>query len=319
LNTVPTIESDTVYYFKSGTSIALSAIKITDKHHVKITTYGGTERFKINANGGSGDKTFGVSGSDIIIENIESDGNGEVAPYLSMYVPTNVYAQIPADNVLINNCKFYDYASGIRAFGATNLTVQNSEIFDIGEDGAFITNSDNINFINNYIHDVNQGFFTQAAGTTAAGDGIQLEPVANWKVIGNRIDRSGTGNKFAFIANNQDRPGIKILRNNTLIGPYDADQGGAIVYITGAADSVDISDNVFIMSDPNNPVSGVFQKVDNAYIHDNLFVNVGSSFLSNDAVFENNEACGIAMSIDSYYPWSGTEATYIGACPSQYN
>ncbi len=247
LNNVPSIESNTNYYFKSGTEISLAQINLSDVHNVKISTYGGTDRFKINANGGDKNKTFGVSGSNIIIENIEVDGNGELCPYLSMYIPSNVYAQTKTDNVTIKNCKFYDFTSGIRAFGATNLTVQDCEIFDIGEDGAFITKCDNVNFLNNHIYKVNQGFFTQAAGATAAGDGIQLEPVKNWKVIGNTIDRSGTGNKFAFIANNRDSAGIKICQNNTFIGPYDAGAGGAIMYITGAADKVDISGNTFIM------------------------------------------------------------------------
>ena len=318
LNTIPTIQSDTVYFLKAGTSIAVPEVKISDKHHVKITTYGGTERFKINANGGEKSKMFGVSGSDIIIENIEVDGNGELAPYLSMYSETNVYAQIHIDGVLINNCKFYDFWSGIRAFGTTSLTVQNSEIYDIGEDGAFISNCDDINFINNYIHDVNQGFFTQAEGTTAPGDGIQLEPVANWKVIGNTIDRSGTGNKFAFIANNQDRAGVKIFQDNTLIGPYDAGQGGAIMYITGSADSVDISGNVFIMSDPNNPVSGLWQTVDNADIHDNLFVNVGGNLISNGAQYNDNEYCGVETTLSPYRTWTGSNNVYIGSCPSEY-
>jgi hypothetical protein len=316
-NYTPVVQSNTTYFLKSGGVLTQPEMKISNKHNVKITTYGGDKRFKFNANGGDKAKFFGTSGSSIVIENIEINGNGELCPYLSMYSPGKPYADVRCDYVTISNCKFYNFVSGIRAFGATNLTVKGCEIFNIGEDGAFITGCDNVNFINNHIYKVNQGFFSEAAGTTAAGDGIQLEPVKNWKVIGNVIDRSDTGNKFAFIANNRDSAGIKICRDNTFIGPFEGGHGGAIMYITGAADSVDISGNLFIMSNPNKPVSGLYQKVYNANIHDNLFVNCGSSLIMNNARFVNNEACGVDMQLSAYHnDWTGEKPKYIGKCPN---
>jgi|GEM_PF-4523617 len=315
-NYTPVVQSNTTYFLKSGGVLTQPEMKISNKHNVKITTYGGDKRFKFNANGSDKSKFFGTSGSNILIENIEVNGNGEQCPYLSMYVPSNSYAQIRCDNVTIRNCKFYNFYSGIRAFGATGLTVENCEIFNIQEDGAFIVNSDYVNFINNHIYKVNQGFFSQAEGATAPGDGIQLEPVKNWKVIGNVIDRSDTGNKFAFIANNRDSAGIKILKDNTFTGPYNAGKGGAIIYITGSADSVDISGNLFIMGDVNKPVLGIYQSVENAYIHHNYFVNVSDNFVSNNAVVTDNESCGISAIINSHYhPWTGDQPVFNGACP----
>jgi hypothetical protein len=84
------------------------------------------------------------------------------------------------------------------------------------------------------------------------------------------------------------------------------------MYITGAADKVDISGNTFIMSDPQNSVSGLYQSVDNAHIHDNIFINVGSSLISNDAVFENNKYAGIAMQPAPYHSWTGSNNVFIG-------
>jgi len=310
LNYIPPVQDNTTYYLKSGESIDLISINLLNKHDVKFTTYGGNQKFKINATGIDKNKTFDCAGTEITIENVEINGNGERTPvqFMSTYYK--------CDNILINNCKFYNFVSGVRAFGTTNLTVKDCEIYNIGEDGMFISHCDYVTLLNNKVYKTNQLFFT--AGTTqkdAPGDGIQLEPVKNWTVIGNHIDRSDTGNKFAFIANNRDLAGVKICRDNTFIGPYDAGDGGAIMYITGAADSVDISGNLFIMSNPNKPISGLWQTVDNANIHNNYFVNVGSSLISNNAIFVNNESCGIDMQLSPYRKLTGEKPKFVGACP----
>jgi len=310
LNYIPPVLDNTTYYLKSGESIDLISINLLNKHDVKFTTYGGNQKFKINATGSDKNKTFDCAGTGITIENIEINGNGERTPvqFMSTYYK--------CDNILINNCKFYNFVSGVRAFGTTNLTVQNCEIYNIGEDGMFISHCDYATLLNNKVYKTNQLFFT--AGTTqkdAPGDGIQLEPVKNWTVIGNHIDRSDTGNKFAFIANNRDSAGVKIFQNNVLTGPYDAGDGGAIMYITGAADKVDISGNTFIMGNTSKPVTGIHQTVDNAHIHDNLFVDVSSSLVSNDATFTANKSCGINMQLRPYHKWIGTPVEFIGNCP----
>lgn len=310
LNMMPSVQSNTTYYLKSGGELSLITISAIGKENITFTTYGGTERFKINASGTDGNKVFDCNSVNVVVENIEIDGNGERSPFQTM----GTY--VKCDNILIRNCKFYDFVSGIRAFSTTNLTVENCEIFDIAEDGMFISHCDYVTLLNNNIYKVNQLFFS--AGTSqkdAPGDGIQLEPVKNWTVIGNHIDRSDTGNKFAFIANNRDSAGAKIFQNNVLTGPYDAGSGGAIMYITGAADSVDISGNTFIMSNPDKPLSGLWQTVKNANIHDNLFVDCSSSLISNDAVFNNNKSCGIKMNTKPYHAWAGNGVEYIGNCP----
>jgi len=308
LNSVPTIQSNTTYLFKAGTTTDIVEIKAIGLSNLKFTTYGGTERARFNMTEPENKRAaFNVNCEHVVIENFAVDGKGNLSFLKSMgtYVKT--------DDITVSNCIMHNFISGIRVFTATNIKIEESEIYDIAEDGMFISHCDYVTLLNNNIYKINQLFFT--AGTSqkdAPGDGIQLEPVKNWTVIGNHIDRSDTGNKFAFIANNRDSAGVKILQNNVFTGPYNAGDGGAIMYITGAADKIDISGNTFIMGNTSKPVLGIYQTVDNAHIHDNLFVNVESSMISNDAVFENNKYAGIDMQLKPYLPWTGTNNVYIG-------
>ncbi|MGV8086226.1 MAG: choice-of-anchor Q domain-containing protein [Candidatus Woesearchaeota archaeon] len=108
-------------------------------------------------------------------------------------------------NLTINNCKLHNAQWGIRVgySGTSNISILNSEIYNIRDDGIYVDGMTGYLLIdNNSIHNVNQNwYYVGTSDNQASGDGIQLNVVRNltFNVINNIIDRTDTGNKFCFI------------------------------------------------------------------------------------------------------------------------
>ncbi|MBW2526963.1 MAG: hypothetical protein JRI23_22465, partial [Deltaproteobacteria bacterium] len=53
------------------------------------------------------------------------------------------------------NCSLHGSGWGLRAFDLDDLTVLNTEVYDIDDDGMFIQRVTNIEIAHYYVHDVN--------------------------------------------------------------------------------------------------------------------------------------------------------------------
>ena len=133
-------------------------------------------------------------------------------------------------DVQVINCLFRGSAWGLRAFGFSGLKVMNTEIREIKDDGMFIQGVTKIEVATCYVHKVNQNWVPPyTSQKKAGGDAIQFFNCDDWHVHHNVLDRTNSGNKFCFIANN---PGQKrgLFEHNLTRGPLTTGDGGASVY-----------------------------------------------------------------------------------------
>jgi hypothetical protein len=178
----------------------------------------------------------------------------------------------PTDNgnstISVINCRLHGGGWGLRAMGITGLSVDNCEVFDTKDDGMFIAWCRDIEIMNCYVHDVNKNWQPpHTPESEAAGDAIQLADCYQWHVHHNLLDRSSSGNKFAFISNNPDQKN-GILEFNRLIGPK---VDGSSIYIH---DGSRLIFRYNIISDcPGYPL---YSHASNLKVYGNLFIRMGN-------------------------------------------
>lgn len=208
-----------VYAIKRGTVLTGPSVEIRSKG-VTICSYGSSSvrpKFYCTSETVDGVNahafyTWDSTRSDTTIRDLEIE-----AP-----LATSCIRLMRAENssgINIINCLLHGSGWGIRVLFTSQVLIENTEIYDIGDDGMFLQGVTDLEIKNCYVHHVNTDWQPPSTPETeASGDGIQLSQCNSWHVHRNFIDRTNSGNKFCFISNNADQDD-GILEHNYLTGP----------------------------------------------------------------------------------------------------
>lgn len=251
-----------------------------------------------------------------------------------------------ATDAIVYNNELEDSIWGIRAFSAgavVNYKILRNIIHSIADDGMFVQDVHSIEIGWNFIFRVNTNWVEPyTPQTVAGGDSVQLHMVTNWHVHHNVLDRSDSGNKFAFICNEGSDPGL--FEHNFAIGPKTTGDGGAAVYLGSGQSNYVLRYNTFVRSGTGvlyhfvnnilvygniftrNPSGNVANAngVGNARYYHNVFWNNGGPLIVNGGVLANNifdnssgGFSGITYREYNLFtnPVSGLSATNIVAAP----
>lgn len=298
LNHLPEISSSTAFLIKGNTTLPLNHnIDIGYKHDITFSSWGRGEKPVISAGEGV-KKLFNIYDSEhIIIENLELKGSG------SQVCGIGCGTTSEGKDILIRNVRIHDFIWGIRAIAnVSGIKIKDSEIYNTLDDGIFMKKADSILIQNCKIYRVNQNWLLKGhSQKVAAGDCIQLESCSNWVVEGNILDRRDTGNKFAFIANNGEQTGGKVL-NNTIFTPFNSGDGGAGIYMSGGLNGVLISGNEIHGFAGEKAVAGIYLKSGGYKIVHNTFINVEGMYVGNaGGIVDQNIYCGIPVKISGNF------------------
>jgi hypothetical protein len=269
-----TLTSGWTYKLKATTGwTSATALTLSNLSNVTITTYdnGAIPEFTYT---GSGDAVSIANGTNNYVMFLKVTGNANARSLVNCVGSSGAYA---TGNRIVS-CKLTNAHNssnggfGIFADYVTNLSVIDTEIYNVALDGCYIVRSNNFEF-NGHIHDVNQRYDINPDQVYSNGDGIQLDGAyPDFNIWGSIIDRSDakTGNKFGFIANN----GTNENHNNTYTGIIEG-----CTFITNAnvaraihlsrSDSVIIRYNTFKGSTSGVGLQGA--SCTNTLIHHNIF------------------------------------------------
>jgi hypothetical protein len=195
----------------------------------------------------------------------------------------NPNRRIRIDNVVLHGVPGDEPDFGI-AGRVQDLTIIDTEVYDIDLDGLFFGDSFGVDIIRCYIHHVNLAYHEDP--TNASGDGIQFISSDDILIKETTIDRIGTGKKFNVIfTNTNDNITVDniVLEDNHFIGPGKYDQGGASIFL--GVESVDIRRNKI-----EGALIGVYTHSPDVRINNNLFVGnqTGVHVASHGADIYNN-------------------------------
>jgi len=252
-----TIQSNTTYLTKRGTSLQLhvSRIEIDNKVNVTFGAYGVGERPVIYSRNSTAFMMMVKRSDNVMIRDLHFTRHPDNTVMPSgIYISGHSSGTTPTTNTSIINCEISYCWGGIRAMpfstGIETITVDSCLIHHIDDDGIFIVDTDNVTIKNSHIYLVNLNFWK--VGVThneAPGDCIHLvNNTNNYLIENNILDRRHTGNKFAFIYGNTSyRPVRGRVIGNTIYPPKDTigDGGGAGLYFSGSQ-FVEIAYNKFI-------------------------------------------------------------------------
>ncbi len=251
------------YLQKCGTIDTIRAIEY-NVDNLTFGSYGSGAKPKIFCQTKSGEHAFkGYSKDNITFRNLEifTNGNGVSCIYFNANCTGGV----------VDSCILHSASWGIRitSGGNRNHLIQNTEIYDIKDDGIFVQDATDIEIANCYIHHVNQNWQPpNTPESSAAGDGIQFDRTTDWYVHHNLIDRSDSGNKFCIVANNENQDGC-VLEHNVFIGPLKSQHGGACVYF-GDGRNLIVRYNTF----KETELTGLYYHAANVSIYGNVFDNL---------------------------------------------
>jgi hypothetical protein len=245
-----TIQTNTSYYLKRGTSLAERVRKIFV--HNYITSYG-EGAMPIIEQGfvlmdGSRDVVF--DGLDIRKTTSEPHGTNSImlsegTSMLNIYITNNiiqgVYSKTPSGIDLLGSPIHYP-TRGIRFSNSNNFVIYNNIIRNIHDDGIWIASTPDLKIVRNWVYEINKGGYDEANKVwhNVGGDCIQLEyGYKNLYMAGNILDKSNTTWKFSFIINsgwdNTNRN--IIIEYNTFVGSR-AGNGGAVVYLNAPEQTI---------------------------------------------------------------------------------
>ncbi|MFO8234689.1 MAG: right-handed parallel beta-helix repeat-containing protein [Bacteroidales bacterium] len=258
------LESNTNYYIRRSTRLILSRpLQIHGIQNVSFSAYGKGNNPVVLVQ--SLPKPLDIYHSQQIkIENLKIQGTG-----------TNIFGvriSGQSNDITIESCNIENALWGLRLMGRSNqeplknIKVKNTTIQNIGDDGIFAMHVSGLMVDSCNINKVNQKWFY--AGKTesqAPGDAIQLEKCYDFTIQNSQLDRTDTGNKFAFIANNSVKG---LIQHNTIKGPSSEGEGGAAIYLGYTSDSIDLVSNII----KNSPCA-VYTHANNITLHRNVLSN----------------------------------------------
>jgi hypothetical protein len=286
------IQSNTTYLTKRGTSFQLhvNRIEIDNKVNVTFGAYGVGDRPVVYSRNSNAFMMMVKRSDNVVIRDLHFTRHpaNTVSPS-GIYISGHNSGTTPTTNTYIINCEISHCWGGVRGMpfstGISNITVDSSIIHHIDDDGVFIVDCDNVTIKNSHVYKANLNFWK--VGVThneAPGDCIHLvNDCDNYLIQNNILDRSHTGNKFAFIYGNTGyRPVRGRVIGNTIYPPKDTigDGGGSGMYFS-SSQFVEIAYNKWIgRGYDTEPVSAAHITPDTVLFYYNSLDSVhGVSFL----------------------------------------
>ncbi len=259
---IPWVAKST-YLQKRGTICEASRVVKPTVDDVTLGAYGSGERPIIKSLVGDRAKAIEITSSNrVTIKDLEVYSVNDIvcAILLSGEGPH-----------VVNNCVLHDCSWGMRVFNLTGkLTISNCEIYDIGDDGIYTENTDDIEVFGCNIHHVNADLPIRS---TAGGDCIQISGDQGYLYIhDNVLDHSAFGRKFCLIIgsayeNNDIVPDEALVENNVMIGYYDSEEVTSGIYLKKTIKHLTFRYNIV-----KNASTGIWLNAD-ATAHNNIFID----------------------------------------------
>ncbi len=207
-------KDNTSYAIKRGTKIYAGEIVISG-NNITLCSYGAKSEKRPTIESTTEAPTHAVLTHYLGIENL-------TVRDIEIYAPkaaSSLRFLRNNKNVRVINCKLHGGIHGLRSIESHGLWVENTEIFNVKDDGMYIKETTDIEILNCYIHHVNLNWKPpHTSEEKAGGDGIQLAECRHWHVHHNIINRIGSGNKACFISKNPEQ-NDGILEYNEFYGP----------------------------------------------------------------------------------------------------
>ncbi|GAB4311654.1 MAG: hypothetical protein Kow00127_01700 [Bacteroidales bacterium] len=320
-----TLAENTTYLQKAGTVYQLSGtLNIDNINNVTIGAYGEGPRPVLQSNPASNAAIIRVArATNTVIDGLAIIGDLSNSPVAGVFVSGHWSSGgAPTINTTINNCEIAYVYNGVRGIPASTLietiTITNTEIHHINEDGVFIKHVPNITIEGCHMWHINLDWHLQGhLESQSPGDCIHiLGDCNNYLIKDNILDRRYTGNKFCFIyGNTHYTPEVRgRVIGNTLYPPKDTvnGNGGAALYLSESG-HVEIAYNKIIGRGyqwGGTPVTAAHIEVDSVDCYYNLIDSVsGLNFvMKNDFVNFYNNMLICNNDVDWGVLFSGTEA-----------
>jgi hypothetical protein len=194
-------------------------------------------------------------------------------------------------------CRLQGGTWGMRFTGdppPSGIRVLWTELFEVGDDGMFVQNAEDIELGMLDIHHVNTHWSPpETPETIAAGDAIQLHRVHRFHVHHSRLDRTSSGNKFCFIANECSQG---LVEHNLMAGPLVTPVGGATVYLGGTplTHSTVLRFNTFLGPSP----TAIYSHAADLQVIGNLFLDQPRGvWTDGQASLWHNVFSGVALGV----------------------
>jgi hypothetical protein len=229
--------SGNTYLQKSGTTNSSgSRITIANRSNITIGAYGSGNKPKIVTNG-SGDHILYIKDSyNITVKDIELTSTGSWTSGITIQGGSG------SSGNQVRNVYIHKAMWGVRVLtpaGGTKILY--TRIHDIGDDGIFAQDVNNIEIGNCTIYDINKKYLTNTSESYAAGDGIQISSTNNltFNIHHNTIDHSTMGNKACIMIYGNNFTGI--IEHNTIIGNVPKNASG--IYLHNSSKPVTVRYN----------------------------------------------------------------------------
>jgi len=278
-----TFTNGNTYLQKCGTTYTIGTqVYVDNKSHITLGSYGTGAKPIIHKALGTGNIIRVQRSQTIVIDGFELVGDVDATS------PTGTWNAVGIDgsghnssptavnhDLQIKNCDIHRGYNGIRIIRANNtwnwsadsILIENCNIYDIDEDGIFVSYTTYIDIIGCHFWDINMNWFKADPENgiyfQAPGDAIQLTwGTTHWKIKNNIVDRRTTAGKFGIIVSNNPAtttseyvgeiigniiytPKDTVPRWTDVPGEDDDQVGGSGVYLEGEYD-VTIAYNKFI-------------------------------------------------------------------------
>ncbi len=273
-------QDSATYLQKRGTVCEAEKVVNITASYVTLGAYGTGEKPVIKSLVGVKAKGIQISGSctSVSIKNLE------------IYSTNDIVCAIIIGGIgphIIDSCILHDCSWGIRVFNTTGkLTVSNSEIYDIGDDGIYTQNTEDIEIYGCNIHDVNADLPIRE---TAGGDCIQITGEQGYLYIhDNILDHSAFGRKFCLIIGSgdvdNDQPHEALVENNIMIGYKDTAEITSGLYLKESISHLTFRNNIV-----KDAATGIWLDASTT-AHNNIFLRCdeGINLTSGDTAFIAN-------------------------------
>lgn len=230
--------SGNTYLQKSGTNNPSgNRITIANRSNITIGAYGSGNKPRITTSG-SGDHIIYIKDSyNITVKDIELTSTGSWTSGITIQGGSG------SSGNQVRNVYIHKAMWGIRVLtpaGGTKILY--TKIHDIGDDGIFVQDVNNIEIGNCTIYDINKKYMTNTSESYAAGDGIQISSTNNltFNIHHNTVDHSSMGNKACIMIYGNNFTGT--IEHNTIIGNVPKNAAG--IYLHTSSKPVTVRYNI---------------------------------------------------------------------------
>jgi hypothetical protein len=273
------LKANTAYLQKRGTIADINGEIKLGASNILVGAYGSGSKPMVRASSSfSGFRMFSFTSSYGTVRDLYiGPGSHGVSSSYNGLDATNK----PSHNMIYNNTF---YKTSIVSW-SDHLRVLHNDVLYNGGDAVFIQNArfvevgyNNVLFANQKWHSYN-GPESYCPESECSGDAVQFNKVFNYYVHNNVLDRSDTGNKFAFISTeSSDTPAI--IECNVMTGPAPIGKGGATIYGTG--NNAIIRYNTLV-----GPAPSAIYTHSKPTFHNNRMINNNKLFCSGCTMYAN--------------------------------